>query len=396
MITPPRRSLRSRRAGDPGNTRTPVGGRRRLLAGTALLGLSAMAAGCGVFGGSDTKHFSAEFDRAIGVYKHSDVRVLGVRIGEVTKIVPEGDRVKIEMTYDASYKIPADAKAVILAPSIVSDRYVQLTPVYSSGPTLPDGAALSLESHRTAEPIELDEIYANIDTLNKALGPHGANRKGAVSDLLHVGAENLRGNGKALNATLTGLSRAVQTLSDSRDDLFTTIANLQKFTTTIAENDSIVSQFNSDLAAVADQLNGERTDLATAIKTLASALGEVASFVKENSANLTANIANLRTVTSVLVREKAALREFLDTAPTALSNLQLAYNSNSGTLDTRDNSNSAGGPVGALCNLLAIIQPGSAADCRNQLGLPKVTSTKAAPAAAEVTGRDLTMGGILS
>ncbi|MFN2539298.1 MAG: MCE family protein [Mycobacteriales bacterium] len=366
--------------------------RRRLLALTALMGLSSMAAGCGVFGGGDEKHFSAEFKRAIGVYKHSDVRVLGVRIGEVTKITPEGDRVKIDMVYDASYKIPADAKAVILAPSIVSDRYVQLTPVYSSGPTLPDGAELSLGSQRTAEPIELDEIYQNIDTLNQALGPHGANKSGALSDLLKVGADNLRGNGRALNSTLVGLSKAVKTLSDSRSDLFTTIANLQAFTTTIAQNDSIVAQFDQDLAVVADQLNGERTDLATAIKTLASALGEVASFVKENSSNLTANIANLKTVTQVLVKEKAALREFLDTAPTALSNLQLAYNPASGTLDTRDNSGSAGGPTAALCNLLAIVQPGSAADCRNNLGLPP--PSKATPSIAP-SFRDLTLGGIL-
>jgi virulence factor Mce-like protein len=375
------------------STRTPA--RSRLLALTALLGLSGMAAGCGVFGGGNDKHFSAEFNRAIGVYVHSDVRVLGVRIGEVTKITPAGDRVKIDMVYDGSYKIPADAKAVILAPSIVSDRYVQLTPVYSSGPTLPDGADISLDSHRTAEPVELDEIYKNIDTLNQALGPHGANKSGALSDLLKVGAANLRGNGQALHGTLTGLSKAVKTLSDSRSDLFTTIANLQAFTTTIAQNDSIVAQFDADLAVVADQLNGERTDLATAIKTLASALGEVASFVKENSTNLTANIANLKTVTQVLVKEKAALREFLDTAPTALSNLQLAYNSKSGTLDTRDNSNSAGGPVGALCNLLAIVQPGSAASCRNSLGLPSLPKARSQAAPASSAERDLTLGGIL-
>jgi virulence factor Mce-like protein len=371
------------------------------MALTAVLGLSSMAAGCGIFGGSGNKHFSAEFTRAVGVYKHSDVRVLGVRIGEVTKITPHGDRVRIDMTYDASYKIPADARAVILSPSIVSDRYVQLTPVYSSGPTLADGQLISLESKRTAEPVELDTIYKNIDTLNQALGPHGANAKGALSDLLKVGAANLRGNGQALNSTLTGLSQAVKTLADSRGDLFTTIANLQNFTTTIAQNDAIVAQFDQDLAVVASQLNGERTDLATAIKTLASALGEVASFVKENSSNLTANIANLKTVTGVLVKEKAALREFLDTAPTALSNLQLAYNPASGTLDTRDNSTSAGGPTGALCNLLSIIPGQSAADCRNKLGLPPLplsssaTRGTAAPATSTRSERDLTLAGIL-
>jgi phospholipid/cholesterol/gamma-HCH transport system substrate-binding protein len=372
--------------------------RTRLLALTALLGLSSMSAGCGVFGGSSTKHFSADFDRAIGVYVHSDVRVLGVKVGEVTKITPEGTKVRLDMTYDAAYKIPADAQAVLLAPSIVSDRYVQLTPVYQSGPTLPDKTHLGTD--RTAQPVELDEIYKNLDSLNQALGPKGANKNGALSDLLHVGAENLNGNGQALNGTLTGLSQAVQTLATSRGDLFGTISNLQKFTTTIARNDSVVRAFNGDLTAVAGQLNGERTDLATAIKQLSVALAEVASFVRENKDNLTANVTDLASVTKVLVKQKAALREFLDTAPTALSNLQLAYNSKSGTLDTRDNSTPQGGAAGVLCNLLGIAGQSPTA-CRNLLGglspsgfsSPGTSGQGAAGRAAVAS--DLTLGGIL-
>lgn len=364
--------------------------RPRLLALAALVAILGSSSGCGIFFGGKTKHFSADFPRAIGVYRHSDVRVLGVRIGEVTKITPEGTKVRVDMTYDASYKIPKDAKAFLVAPSIVSDRYVQLTPVWTSGDTLPDGTHLGLD--RTAAPIELDQIYANIDELNKALGPEGANKNGALSDLLAVGARNLRGNGTKLNQTLTGLSTAVKTLADNRTDLFSTIDNLQQLTTSLAQNDNAVRAFNLDLAAVANQLNGERTDLATAIKELASALGEVASFVKENKDNLTANISDLASVTSVLVKQRRALREFLDVAPTAVSNLQLAYNSKSGTLDTRDNSGSQGGPIGVLCNLLAIANESPTA-CISRLG--GLTPPPPAPARAPVSIRDLTLGGIL-
>ncbi|MCW2598783.1 MAG: mammalian cell entry protein [Frankiales bacterium] len=362
--------------------------RSRLLALLVALGLSSTLAGCGVFGGSATKHFSADFDRAIGVYVHSDVRVLGVKIGEVTKITPRGTKVHLDMTYDASYKIPQDAQAVLLAPSIVSDRYVQLTPVYTSGPTLPDGAQLGTD--RTVQPVELDEIYKNLDTLNVALGPGGANKSGALSDLLKVSAANLSGNGDALHGTLGGLSKAVKALADSRGDLFSTITNLQTFTTVIAQNDSTVRAFNTNLASVAAQLDGERTDLATAIKQLGVALAQVALFVKENKDNLTANITDLASVTKVLVNQKRALREFLDTAPTALSNLQLAYDAKSGTLDTRDNSNSQGGAAGVLCNLLAVAGQSPTA-CNSLLGglVPKANTSSFTPK------RDMTLGGIL-
>ena len=354
----------------------------RLLALFVALGLLGTISGCGILGGGGKKHFSADFDRAIGVYVHSDVRVLGVKIGQVTKITPRGTKIHIDGEYDSSYKIPKDVSAVLLAPSIVSDRYVQLTPAYTSGDTLPDRAFIS----HTTQPVELDEIYSKLDGLNVALGPDGANKNGALADLLKVGADNLKGNGEALNSTLTGLSKAVATLAGSRNDLFSTISNLQQFTTVIAQNDSTVRAFNTNLAAVAAQLNGERTDLATAVKQLAVALAEVAAFVRENQDNLTYNVSTLASVTKVLVTQKRALKEFLDTAPTALSNLQLAYNYKSGTLDTRDNSGSQGGPAGVLCNLLAVAGQ-SPTECNDILG--------AAPKRATYGARDLTLGGIL-
>lgn len=383
--------------------------RSRLLALFVVLALSSSLAGCGIFGGPGKKHFSADFDRAIGAYVHSDVRVLGVKIGEVTKITLRGTKVHLDMVYDDSYKIPKDAQAILLAPSIVSDRYVQLTPAYTSGDTLPDGAQLGLD--RTSQPVELDDIYKNLDNLNVALGPDGANKNGALSDLLKVSADNLGGNGDALHGTLSGLSKAVKTLADSRTDLFGTISNLQQFTTVIAQNDSTVRAFDTDLANVAAQLNGERGDLATAVKQLAVALAQVAQFVKENKDNLTANITDLASVTKVLVKQKRALREFLDTAPTALSNLQLAYNSKSGTLDTRDNSSSQGGLALILCNAIAaagvlnpvctalggVVPHAAPSSLTRSPSTPSsLTQSSSTPSSlTSLTSRDLTLGGIL-
>jgi phospholipid/cholesterol/gamma-HCH transport system substrate-binding protein len=324
----------------------------RLLVAVVGLAVLGGVAGCGL-GGGGSKTLTAHFDRTIGLYKHSDVRILGVRIGEVTSITPEGRTVRVEMTYDNKYKIPAEAKAVVVAPSIVSDRYVQLTPTWKPGaPVLAAGA--DLDAAKTAVPVELDQIYSALDQLNVSLGPDGANKNGALSDLLATSARNLDGNGQLLGSTITDLSTAIGTLSDQREDLFGTIRNLQDFTTTIKNSDTTVRRFNQDLADVAAQLAAERQDLATAIRQLAVALGEVSTFVRDNKAALTSDVKGLAEVTKVLVRQKAALSEFLDTAPTALSNLQLAYNPRSGTLDTR--SDMPGGPTksitDALCKLV--------------------------------------------
>jgi hypothetical protein len=56
-------------------------------------------------------------------------------------------------------------------------------------------------------PIELDEIYAALDKLNVALGPNGANEKGALAQLVHVGAANLPVTARACMTPSTGSPR---------------------------------------------------------------------------------------------------------------------------------------------------------------------------------------------
>ena len=293
---------------------------------------------------------TAWFDAAVGLYSGSDVRVLGIPVGTVTDVVPQGDRVRVSMLVDEQYDIPADANAVVLAPSLVSDRYVQFAPVYSGGATMADGAEVPLE--RTATPVELDAVYGALDDLSVALGPTGANADGALQDLLRTGAANLDGNGAALNQTLTGFSQAVRTLAEGRDDLFSSVDDLQVFTSALASVDSQVARFNDNMAAVAAQLAGEREDLAKAIALLSQALGQVATFVQQNTALLTTNVDRLADVTLTLVQQRSALAEVLDVAPAALGNVSRAYNPTYGTLDTRDNSMGSTDPEVVVCQLL--------------------------------------------
>ncbi|MEV0723713.1 MCE family protein [Micromonospora purpureochromogenes] len=323
--------------------------RRPVAVATALL--VAVAAGVVVLrDGTPDRRVVAYFSRAVGVYPGSDVRVLGVRVGEVLTVTPQGRSVKVTMSYDPEIDVPAEAQALIVPPSVVSDRYVQLTPAYAGGARLTDGAEIPLE--RTAAPMEIDDVYQALDDFNRTLGPEGANRDGALSDLVATGRANLEGNGQNLHDTLDGLSRALTTLSDGRQDLFGSVANLQRFTTALARSDREVRAFNRQLADVAEQLAGQRDELAAALRNLATALADVTAFVKQNRAALTSNVAALTEITGVLVGQQQAVIEILDVAPLAVNNLALSYNPRSGTLDTRDNAMGPYDPASFACSLL--------------------------------------------
>ena len=244
-----------------------------------------------------TSTLSADFPVAVGVHPGSDVRVLGVKVGEITEVVPMGDKVRLYMRYN-NY-LPKDVTAIIVPPSIVSDRYVQLAPPYTGGPVLPDRAHVT----RTGVPMELDDVYRALDRLNRDLGPEGANKDGALSRLIATGRANLEGNGENLNLTLDNASKALSTLASGRRDLFASVANLQQFTTMLARNDEQVRAFNQTLSSVAQQLAADAGELELALRKLSQALAEVATFVRENRAQLASNVEALVDITNVLVRQ---------------------------------------------------------------------------------------------
>ena len=293
---------------------------------------------------------TAYFPRAVSVYPGSDVRILGVKVGEIASVTPAGRSVRVTFWWDAEHQVPATAKAVIASPSVVADRYLQLTPAYSGGPVMADGAQLPLD--RTAVPLELDQIYQSLNDLSVALGPKGANDQGALSRLLEVSANNLTGQGTKLNQTITDVSTLTRTLAGNSKGLFTTVRQLQTFVSALAANDGLVRQFNSSFAATSTTLAGERQDLRLALSTLATALGEVATFVRDNRALLKTTISGAADLSQILVKEKAAVAEILDTAPLGLGNLARIYNPQFGTLDQRINLAQPDDPADFICSLL--------------------------------------------
>lgn len=291
------------------------------------------------------------FSSAVAVFPDNDVRILGVGVGKIISVHPQGPVVEVLMEIDDSVPVPADARAVVVAPSLVTGRNITLTPAYTGGPTMPDGAVIPLE--RTSVPLGVDDLARAADDLATMLGPNGANRNGALSDLLDVGAANLEGNGPQLHDTITNLARLSETLAGSREELFGTVTELQSFVATLAASDPQVRQFTTQLADVSNFLAGERGDLGAALDELSGTLGEVAGFVRDNRAVLKSNVDRLTEVSAVLVAQRDALAEIFDVAPTGLANVAGAYNASSGTLDSRANIQELRAPpILLVCELL--------------------------------------------
>ena len=299
--------------------------------------------------GTPVKRLTAYFTNTVGLYAGADVTILGIPVGRVDKVTPAGEAVRVELHYEAKYKIPANAQAVIVAQSLVSDRFVQLTPVFESGAVLQDKATLDVS--RTAVPVEVDQVSNSLNELSKALGPEGANADGSLSKMLEVAARNLDGNGEEIRGTIGDTAEVLSTLGDNSENITASIENLEGITQALADNDTSVRQFTDRLAQVSAQLNGEKEELSQVLQILGPTLKNVTSFVRDNRKALSSNVNDLAEVTAILVKQQESLDEFVRVAPVAISNMTRAYDPISGTLHTRTNFLQFKNPADWICSL---------------------------------------------
>jgi phospholipid/cholesterol/gamma-HCH transport system substrate-binding protein len=335
---------------------------RIALAAFLVLGLGGF-----VFRGQQGTQVTAYFDEFKGIYVGDDVTVRGVPVGTVTSVDPEPDRVRVEFQIDDDIHVPDDVKAAVIAQSLVSVRSIALGPVDSDGQALEDGAVIP--QSRTAIPVEWDDIKDQLVELSTALGPTGANKRGATSELISAGAEFLDGQGAPLNATISNLSEAMSTLSDNSGELFATVRNLQVFISAIKDSDSQVRMFNQRLATVAASLNEDRRALVGALEGLNGAFGKIDTFLKQNRDLTVSTLKELRSTTSVLAQNRQYIADLLQVAPTGISNF---YN----ILDPRGTSpivtgvlaaNNLQAPAQIICGALLTLG-GDRAACQEAIG----------------------------
>jgi phospholipid/cholesterol/gamma-HCH transport system substrate-binding protein len=252
----------------------------------------------------------AYFSEAPALYPGDKVQIMGVRVGSIDSIEPAGARMKVTFHYENKYKVPANATASILNPSLVASRTIQLSPPYTGGPMLTDGAVIPIE--RTQVPVEWDQVRNSISDILAGLGPTPQQPKGPFGDVIESAANGFAGKGKELNDTLNALSEAVTTLNGSRGDFFGIVRSLALFVNALYRSDQQFVELNSDLAGFTDKFTHTDTEVANAVRDLNSLLSTTRTFFEHNGGVLAHDVDDLADVTNALLQPVP--RDGLETA----------------------------------------------------------------------------------
>jgi phospholipid/cholesterol/gamma-HCH transport system substrate-binding protein len=287
------------------------------------------------------------FDNSNGVFPGDDVRIRGVPVGKVLKIEPEPLRSKISFWFDRKHKVPADAKAAILSPQLVTGRAIQLTPPYTGGPTMGDGAVIPAD--RTAVPVEWDDLRLQLQRLTELLKPTQAGGVSTLGALINTAADNLRGQGANIRDTIIKLSQTVSALGDHSKDIFATFKNLSTLVTALHDSADLLEQLNRNLATVSSVLADDPNKVGQAAEDLNAVVGDVQSFAAENRDAVGTTSDKLASITTALVDSLGDIKQTLHVAPTTLQNFNNIYEPANGALTGALAISNFANPIGFLC-----------------------------------------------
>ena len=250
----------------------------------------------------ETYRITAYFPRAIGLFKRSTVRVLGVEVGRVAAVVPDGDRVRVAMDVREGTKVPSNASAIIVPISLIADRYVQLSPVWRGGPTLRPGAEIPLE--RGVAPAELDDLLATLKRFLEALEPGTPTKPGALGEFVQNADKALAGRGPQLGETIDTISTLLDVLGRNVSSVDAVIVNLDRLFGELSLHDDALRTTNRGLGTVMSALANEQGALEAGTGNLASLVNELGSLVRRHRSDLNADLSILADVAEVLHRQK--------------------------------------------------------------------------------------------
>jgi phospholipid/cholesterol/gamma-HCH transport system substrate-binding protein len=284
------------------NLKMPGVSRASVIIGTlvVILALVAAVVGWNLYQKLTTNTVVAYFPDTLALYPGDKVQIMGVKVGSIDKIEPAGDKMKVTFHYDNNFKVPANATASILNPSLVASRNIQLSPPYTGGPVMENNAVIPID--RTQVPVEYDELRDSINRILTDLGPTKEQPKGPFGDIIESAATGFAGKGEQLNRTLNGLSEALYTLNEGRGDFFGVIKSLALFVNALYQNDQQFVALNDDLATFTNSFTNTNREVANALQDLNQLLTTTRQFIGKNGEVLSHDINNLADVTNAILQ----------------------------------------------------------------------------------------------
>jgi phospholipid/cholesterol/gamma-HCH transport system substrate-binding protein len=263
------------------------------------------------FGGKTT--YKAMFTDVTGLLPGNDVRIAGVRVGQV-KSIALADRklARVTFTLDQNRKIPASTIVRLRYRNLVGERYLAVTEGPGSADPLKNGATIPLAQTRNA--LDLTVLFNGFRPLFQALDPQSTNE--VAFELV----QTLQGEGGTLESLMQRTASLTSTLADRDAVIGRVITNLSAVLDTLDNGDQL-SQLVLQLRRLAGGFAQDRVAIGQSIVGINDLTSATTSMLADVRGPLRNDIAQLNTLAGTLDANKSTVNGVLQRLPNKLDRI---------------------------------------------------------------------------
>jgi phospholipid/cholesterol/gamma-HCH transport system substrate-binding protein len=262
-----------------------------------------------------TEHtYRAVFSDVTGLEEGDDIRVAGVRVGEVEDIrIKDRTLAEVDFTVSADRPLLTSTGAVVRYRSLVGQRYIALTEGTGDGTRLPPGGRIPLS--RTQPALDLNVLLNGFKPLFAALSPQDVNQ--LATEII----KTLQGEGGTVNSLLAHTASLTTTLA-GRDQLIgSVINNLNSVLETLDKRGGRFSNLLKQLRRVISGLSADRKPLGESLVSIGDLTEATSGLLADARPPLKDDIAELTELTGTLNDNEKTVEGVLKRLPNKLDEL---------------------------------------------------------------------------
>ncbi|WSA81183.1 MCE family protein [Streptomyces sp. NBC_01799] len=258
--------------------------------------------------------YRAVFSDVTSLEEGDDIRVAGVRVGEVQDIAIK-DRTLAEVTFTVSRDRPllSSTGAVIRYRSLVGSRYVALTEGAGDGTRLEPGGVIPLA--RTKPALDLNALLGGFKPLFAALSPEDVNQ--LATEII----KTLQGEGGTVNSLLAHTASLTTTIADRDELIGSVIDNLNTVLGTLDKRDARFSGLLKQLQRLISGLSADRKPIGASLAGIDGLTEAASGLLQDARPPLRDDIAGLRDLTGTLNANEKTVEGVLKRLPNKLNKL---------------------------------------------------------------------------
>jgi phospholipid/cholesterol/gamma-HCH transport system substrate-binding protein len=259
--------------------------------------------------------YRAQFTDVAGLVKGDEVRIAGVRVGQVTGIELSPAKEKpvavVELEVEKDVPLPEAVQATIRYRNLVGQRYISLTEGQgSAGRTLQANGVIPLKQTHPA--LDLTVLFGGFQPLLQALSPEDVNR--VSYEIIRV----FQGEGGTVESLLSHVASLSSSLADKDQVIGSVIDNLTKVLGTVAARDQQLNDLIISLQQFVSGLAADKDAIFNSLQTIDTLADTTAGLLEQARPPLQADIQQLQVLAGNVAAGGDQLQQFLQLAPTKL------------------------------------------------------------------------------